>query len=243
MKYKIEAVTWKNTGLFSGIKRLISSVIELEQKEQNPIIYFSFISKYYCNNEKNIFELLFKQNDRNEKQEYINFSNKITPFLNSGINNCPTKEQKQIANKIIKKYFIKSDKLTTYIDNHSLNIDIKDYIFVGFRGSDKIKETKKKYSYDIFWKRMKEDGKYFLMSEENCFIDQTHKRFDCVSLSQKRITNDQSPHQNIIFDETMILNLYNQTMLASECLYQITNISNTFDYISFLNPNKKRIIC
>ncbi len=81
--YFVEGMTWKNTGFFSGIKRLIAAAIEIEDNGGGNI-YFSLKSKNYCKGQTNCFNILFDQH-KDPPTEYIQKNSKIVPYLNSGI--------------------------------------------------------------------------------------------------------------------------------------------------------------
>lgn len=240
MNYLVDGFSWKKAGFFSAMKRLLSAAIELNYPDN---IYFNLISKNYCGGH-DCFDVLFNRNETS-KYNFINKNSKITPYLNSGISNSPSINQRINANKAIKKYFKTNEETNKVINDcisKTITIDFSDLHFVGHRGGDKSKESTIP-NYTDYWKYMSDTKKYFIMSDEENFIKETEKRFRCLYLDCQRCDNNEfhPPHNLIKFDANRLRILYTECIIASKCSSILCNYSNTFDYISFLNCEVSRL--
>lgn len=239
------------SGYCIGLKRILCSLMELSEKKVNiENVYFSLNNKYYCYSKNdNSFNYVFK-NDMIPGIKYENLLSGVNTdkFLNSSKGNVPTFEQRVLANSFIKKYFHYNEDTISLIENEIAVYNSwkgnRSCAAVGYRGTDKGTECTIG-SYDLSWLKMSnsERNVFFLMSDEEKFITETSKRFECYNLDIERKNGLIPIHKSgSLQKKDLVVNLIKEIEITATHDYFITNYSNIYDYISFLNLNMERVL-
>jgi hypothetical protein len=239
-----------NSGYCSGLKRIISNMLHFEANNiPFDRCYFSLTNESYSTpEEKNAFNYIFKNNVYDDSFSKFNGACKFR-YLNTSIGNTPTEHHKKEAHRLIKKYFIYKEDIEKILYLKKIEFlnctrDIK-VISVGYRGTDKKRECQIG-TYDKFWSAMDahKNCMFFIMSDEQEFITETSKKFNCYAIDCNRSNKNGPPIflNNSIDKKKHVIDMFCEIEIAALQKEFISNYSNIFDYVSFINTTITRTI-